>query len=245
MSSCWHPLACPRALPFSGNATSRPLSPPPLSPVSSAPFKWIHFERRSVKTTLNTIQGVDTLARERRWRSQCIFSIDVGCHVKQGVGAVGAFLCLQVERIQLISRGRSLPPTSTWSSSTEPTLEHNPPMPMHHGPFPRAQAYRAATCATHRLLGRRRRRSVVRPNPRVISLLRGGRCPPRSRLPPRLHPSLPPLMPPRPAHARAVAPKRRRACAPGAVSGPRGTIAVTRAASPLLHLASPQADDPG
>ena len=43
--------------------------------------------------------------------------------------------CLRVERIQLTSPGRSSPPTSTWSSSTEPTLEHNPPMPMHHGPF--------------------------------------------------------------------------------------------------------------
>ena len=27
-------------------------------------------------------------------------------------------------------------PQLMWSSSTEPRLKHNPPMPMHHGPFP-------------------------------------------------------------------------------------------------------------
>jgi hypothetical protein len=55
-------------------------------------------------------------------------------------------------------------------------------------------------------------------------------------------------MPPRPPHdarGRAAALKRRRACTPGASFGPWGTNAVTREASPLLHLASPQADDSG
>jgi hypothetical protein len=56
-----------------------------------APFDWIHFEGRSVKTTLNNIQGLDGLARERRWRSQCVFSVDVGRRAKQGIEAVRTF----------------------------------------------------------------------------------------------------------------------------------------------------------
>jgi len=67
---------------------SPPLSPPPISPTSGAPFDWIHFEGRSVKTTLNNLQGLDGLARERRWRSQCVFSVDVGRRAKQGIEAV-------------------------------------------------------------------------------------------------------------------------------------------------------------
>jgi hypothetical protein len=54
------------------------------------PFDWIHFEGRSVKTTLNNLQGLDGLARERRWRSQCVFSVDVGRRAKQGIEAVRA-----------------------------------------------------------------------------------------------------------------------------------------------------------
>ncbi|KAF8488025.1 hypothetical protein F5888DRAFT_1755719, partial [Russula emetica] len=49
---------------------SPPFSLPPPSPITSAPSDWIHFEGRSVKTTLNNLQGLDGLARERRWRSQ-------------------------------------------------------------------------------------------------------------------------------------------------------------------------------
>ncbi|KAH9955682.1 hypothetical protein BC827DRAFT_1083854, partial [Russula dissimulans] len=67
---------------------SPPLSPPPISPTSGAPFDWIHFEGRSVKTTLNNLQGLDGLARERRWRSQCVFSVDVGRRAKQGIEAL-------------------------------------------------------------------------------------------------------------------------------------------------------------
>ena len=70
---------------------SPPLSSPPLSPIISAPFDWIHFEGRSVKTTLNNLQGLDGLARERRWRSHCVFSVDVGRRAKQGIEAVRTF----------------------------------------------------------------------------------------------------------------------------------------------------------
>ncbi|KAI0266591.1 Ribokinase-like protein [Russula aff. rugulosa BPL654] len=51
-------------------------------------IRWIHFEGRSVKTTLNNIQGLDGLARERRWRSQCVFSVDVGRRARQGIEAL-------------------------------------------------------------------------------------------------------------------------------------------------------------
>jgi pfkB family carbohydrate kinase len=67
---------------------SPPLSPPPISSNGVTPFEWIHFEGCSVKTTLHNIQGVDSFARERRWRSQCVFSVDVGRRVKQGIEAV-------------------------------------------------------------------------------------------------------------------------------------------------------------
>ncbi|KAF8493656.1 hypothetical protein F5888DRAFT_1617763 [Russula emetica] len=67
---------------------SPPLSSPPPSPIISVPFDWIHFEGRSVKTTLNNLQGLDGLARERRWRSQCVFSVDVGRRAKQGIEAL-------------------------------------------------------------------------------------------------------------------------------------------------------------
>jgi hypothetical protein len=71
---------------------SPPLSPPPLSPNIGAPFEWIHFEGRSVKTTLSNIKGLDGLARERRWRSQCVFSVDVGRRARQGIEAVRGLL---------------------------------------------------------------------------------------------------------------------------------------------------------
>ena len=58
------------------------------NPNSPAPFDWLHFEGRSVKTTLNNIMGLDGLARERKWRSHCIFSVDVGRKGRQGVEAV-------------------------------------------------------------------------------------------------------------------------------------------------------------
>ncbi|KAL6310256.1 hypothetical protein BKA93DRAFT_721527 [Sparassis latifolia] len=53
-----------------------------------APFDWIHFEGRSVKTTLGNIIGLDGLARERKWRSHCVFSVDIGRRARQGVEAL-------------------------------------------------------------------------------------------------------------------------------------------------------------
>ncbi|KAI0296746.1 hypothetical protein B0F90DRAFT_1744769 [Multifurca ochricompacta] len=89
------PLLVPEHYPSpDASLTSPPLSPPPLSPNSVAPFEWIHFEGRSVKTTLNNLQGLDGLARERRWRSQCVFSVDVGRRARQGVEAVRTSLFL-------------------------------------------------------------------------------------------------------------------------------------------------------
>jgi hypothetical protein len=59
-----------------------------FNPNSPAPFDWLHFEGRSVKTTLSNISGLDGLARERKWRSHCVFSVDVGRKGRQGVEAV-------------------------------------------------------------------------------------------------------------------------------------------------------------
>lgn len=61
---------------------------PRLPSNSPAPLDWIHFEGRSVKTTLSNIVGLDGLARERKWRSHCVFSIDVGRRARQGIEAV-------------------------------------------------------------------------------------------------------------------------------------------------------------
>ena len=83
------PLLVPEHYPSPESPLSTPpLSPPPLAPSNGAPFEWIHFEGRSVKTTLSNLQGLDGLARERRWRPQCVFSVDVGRRAKQGIEAV-------------------------------------------------------------------------------------------------------------------------------------------------------------
>lgn len=85
-----------------GGSTPRPSQSggrPLLSnPNSPAPFDWLHFEGRSVKTTLNNMVGLDGLARERKWRSHCVFSVDVGRKARQGVEAVCiyAFLCIDL-----------------------------------------------------------------------------------------------------------------------------------------------------
>ncbi len=64
-------------------------APPGRAMINSpAPIDWIHFEGRSVKTTLSNIMGLDGLARERKWRSHCVFSLDVGRRARQGVEAV-------------------------------------------------------------------------------------------------------------------------------------------------------------
>ncbi|KAH9895977.1 hypothetical protein C8Q73DRAFT_690339 [Cubamyces lactineus] len=61
----------------------------PRPPVNSpAPIDWFHFEGRSVKTTLTNIMGLDGLARERKWRSHCVISVDVGRRARQGVEAL-------------------------------------------------------------------------------------------------------------------------------------------------------------
>ncbi|KAF5367377.1 hypothetical protein D9758_003693 [Tetrapyrgos nigripes] len=64
-------------------------SPPTISGTNSpAPFDWIHFEGRSVKTTLSNITGLDGLSRERKWRSRTVFSVDVGRRYRQGIEAL-------------------------------------------------------------------------------------------------------------------------------------------------------------
>lgn len=75
-----------------------PNTPPPANPSfppanTNAPFEWLHFEGRSVKTTLNNMIGIDGLARERKWRNRCVFSVDVGRKARQGVQAVSFFVC--------------------------------------------------------------------------------------------------------------------------------------------------------
>ncbi|KAG6890119.1 hypothetical protein C0992_003072 [Termitomyces sp. T32_za158] len=85
----------PPSPPYTSNSSiPRPSQPGPrptpflFNPNSPAPFDWLHFEGRSVKTTLSNITGIDGLARERKWRSHCVFSVDVGRKCKQGVEAV-------------------------------------------------------------------------------------------------------------------------------------------------------------
>ncbi|EJD08297.1 uncharacterized protein FOMMEDRAFT_16715 [Fomitiporia mediterranea MF3/22] len=82
-------LLGPLLVPENYDLPISPLPSPtsPGSPQSSAPFDWLHFEGRSVKTTLSNIIGIDGLARERKWRSQCVFSLDA-CKTRQGVEAL-------------------------------------------------------------------------------------------------------------------------------------------------------------
>lgn len=78
---------------------SPPVSVSGFTPLahSPAPFDWIHFEGRSVKTTLSNISGLEGLARERHWRSHCVFSLDVGRKSRQGVEAVrGPSFCFTI-----------------------------------------------------------------------------------------------------------------------------------------------------
>ncbi|GJE94107.1 hypothetical protein PsYK624_102750 [Phanerochaete sordida] len=90
------PPAATTSVPGTVGATSLPrpsVSSVPPSAVrmpsnSPAPLDWIHFEGRSVKTTLSNIVGLDGLARERKWRSHCVFSIDVGRRARQGIEAL-------------------------------------------------------------------------------------------------------------------------------------------------------------
>ncbi|EIW83767.1 hypothetical protein CONPUDRAFT_150828 [Coniophora puteana RWD-64-598 SS2] len=61
----------------SGDGWNPAIAPSP-SPGTPAPFDWIHFEGRSVRTTLANMAGLDGLARERQWRHACAFSLDLG-----------------------------------------------------------------------------------------------------------------------------------------------------------------------
>ncbi len=71
------------------SSSNQAAAPPARVLVSSpAPIDWVHFEGRSVKTTLSNIMGLDGLARERKWRNHCVFSVDVGRRARQGVEAV-------------------------------------------------------------------------------------------------------------------------------------------------------------
>ncbi|KAF7791589.1 hypothetical protein EIP86_002606 [Pleurotus ostreatoroseus] len=77
------------SIPRSSLQAQQPATPPVrLLSNSPAPLDWIHFEGRSVKTTLSNIMGLDGLARERKWRSHCVFSLDVGRRPRQGVEAL-------------------------------------------------------------------------------------------------------------------------------------------------------------
>ncbi|KAG9316957.1 hypothetical protein JVU11DRAFT_3041 [Chiua virens] len=58
---------------------------PSPSPNSPAPFDWLHLEGRSVRTTLANLIGVDGLARERKWRSHFVISVDLGRRAREGV----------------------------------------------------------------------------------------------------------------------------------------------------------------
>ncbi|TDL25521.1 hypothetical protein BD410DRAFT_784518 [Rickenella mellea] len=76
--------------PTNSSPTPAALPSPPAIPssLSPAPFDWLHFEGRSVKTTLSNIQGIDGLAKERKWRSHCVFSLDITRKSRQGVEAL-------------------------------------------------------------------------------------------------------------------------------------------------------------
>lgn len=73
-----------------GSAAPHMAIVPTLSPLSPAPFDWLHFEGRSIKTTLSNILGVDGLARERKWRAHCVLSVDLGRRAREGVEVVCA-----------------------------------------------------------------------------------------------------------------------------------------------------------
>ena len=92
-TNAYHPstASLPSGTPRPSHSGARPV-PFLFNPNSPAPFDWLHFEGRSVKTTLSNITGLDGLARERKWRSHCVFSVDVGRKGRQGVEAVSSFI---------------------------------------------------------------------------------------------------------------------------------------------------------
>lgn len=78
----------PLLVPENYSVSPGPQNSPHLQTVYPAPFEWLHFEGRSVKTTLNNLQGIDGLARDRGWRDKVVFSLEVGKKGRQGVEAV-------------------------------------------------------------------------------------------------------------------------------------------------------------
>ena len=149
--------------------SSPPLSPPPLSPNIGAPFEWIHFEGRSVKTTLSNMKGLDGLARERRWRSQCVFSVDVGRRAKQGIEAVRTEaphrVCPTDSAAAHPARRRALPQPTLRTSPVPRIRQRTTSLPTS------PNATRSAPRTAHCLLGRRRCGSALRPNTRVLPIL--------------------------------------------------------------------------
>ncbi|KIK79011.1 hypothetical protein PAXRUDRAFT_834309 [Paxillus rubicundulus Ve08.2h10] len=110
----------------SGMATSPPAPHTYMVPSQSihspAPFDWLHFEGRSVRTTLANILGVDGLARERKWRSHCVISVDLGRRAREGVEVLiphanVIFLC-GTTFPSLLGQGQPGYPTSPSPNST-------------------------------------------------------------------------------------------------------------------------------
>ncbi|KAH7333970.1 hypothetical protein B0J17DRAFT_674906 [Rhizoctonia solani] len=69
------------------------LSPPtPASGIepdlSQAPFEWLHFEGRTVQTTLSNLTGLEGLAHERGWRNKVVFSVEISRPGRQGQEAL-------------------------------------------------------------------------------------------------------------------------------------------------------------
>lgn len=125
-------LAPPTSTPRTSQSGPRPpITPILFNPKSPAPFDWLHFEGRSVKTTLSNITGLDGLARERKWRSHCVFSVDVGRKGKQGVEAVCLFrfssdFALSVCIVQLIPHADVLFFNKHYAQANSPNYETTP-----------------------------------------------------------------------------------------------------------------------
>ncbi|KAI9442025.1 hypothetical protein BJY52DRAFT_1194878 [Lactarius psammicola] len=208
------PLLVPEHYPSPESLLDSPtLSPPPLSPNNGAPFEWIHFEGRSVKTALRDLQGLDSLASKQRWRSQCVFSVDVGRRAKQGIEAL--ILHADVVFLNQHYAQAQFPAYASAPRVFRLALTGLAP------PHALLVAYWGAVGA-----------AVLSAPTREYFQSSGWSAPPTpaaSVSPPRASP----LRRPRPrrrAIIHAVA-RRRRACAARAVSGLRGTTAA-RAAAP-------------
>lgn len=107
--------------PNTSSSHSTPVSPhafrvPSQTPHSPAPFDWLHVEGRSIRTTAANILGVDGLARERKWRSHCVISVDLGRRARDGAEVLiphadVIFLCTTT--FPPLSSSPTSPPTST------------------------------------------------------------------------------------------------------------------------------------